>query len=51
MTEEEAPAVLQVKDYNGVLTTLERLGPDEARRELGVRSAPSGNIEEQVWAL
>ena len=47
-TTQEAPGVLRVRDSQGVLQTLERVPVDEARRTLGVWSAPDGNWDLQT---
>jgi hypothetical protein len=48
---EQAPAEVQVKDKHGVMQTLQQLEPHEARRSLGVYSAPDGNSKDQVTIL
>jgi len=48
---EQAPAEVQVKDKHGVMQTLQRLEPHEARCSLGVYSAPDGNSKDQVVIL
>ena len=48
---EETNFELQVKDCEGHLKTIELLAASDARRTLGVRLAPDGNNDEEVWFL
>ena len=48
---EDLTAVLKVKNSHGIIEDLELLGPDEARRTLGIYLAPLGTMETQVKVL